>query len=207
MLNSNLIDNKQSKRLQKKDFLFMSGFSSMLLFFSAFFNNNQNVASVIALIAVSIILIFYFAKTTKKVLTQNDIRLNIGFVGLFGSVICNLLITVHRDTAILKIVVTFVILTVASLVISILLALLINKLSKKSKNKSINITPFAFAGALFGVALSRYFNSNGIDMPIIAMIWMLNLILTILTIIQFLKLKEKSRNNQNLSGDGSMIDG
>lgn len=200
MSNSNLVNNNQSKRLKKKDFLFMSGFSSMLLFFSAFFNNNQNVASVIALIAVAIILIFYFVKTTKKVLTKNDIRLNIGFVGLFGSVVCNLLIAVHRDTAILKIVATFAMLTVASLIISTLLALLINKLSMKSKNKNknINITPFAFTGALFGISLSRYFNTNGIDMPIIPMVWMLNLIFTILTITHLLKLKNQSNNQETV---------
>ncbi len=187
--------NNHPKRVKKNDLLMMCGFASVLQFFGAFLNNYQTMAVIIALIAIAFIIIFYFAKTTKKVLTENNIRLNIGIVGLFGSVACNILIAIYRENAILKIMATFAIMTVAALIISTLLALLTNKLSKKSKNKNINITPFAFAGALFGIALSKYCNSKGIELPIDILIYVLNLVFTFITIINLFKLKQSEKKS------------
>lgn len=177
----------------------MCGFECMLLFFCASLNIYQTIPVIIALTSAAFIIIFYFAKTTKKVLTENSIRLNIGIVGLFGSVMCNLLIAFFKETATLKIITTFVILTVVDLIISALFALLINKLSKKKKNKNIDATPFAFSGALFGIALNRYCESKGIQLPIDIIIYVLNLIFTFMTFIHLLTLiqSEKKSDTDN----------
>lgn len=158
MLNRNMYTQPKSKHLQKKDLLFMVGFSSMLLIFNIFLNKAEIISTIIAFSAIAFILIFYLTRTAKKTLSEKDIRINIGIVGLCGCIINNLLVAVHNKNTIFEIVVFFALLTVVTLGVSVLLILLSNKILKKSKRKenNIDVAPFALVGSLVGVMGSRY---------------------------------------------------
>lgn len=193
MLNRNSYNTHKSKHLQKKDLLFMVGLSSILLLFNVFLNNFEIVPTIIAFSSISFILIFYFTKTVKKTLTEKDIMVNMGIIGLCGSIISNLLVAIHNKSTFFKVVVVFTVLTAVTLVISVLLILLSNKLLKKSKHKenNIDITPFALAGSLFGVMGSRYLRSIGIEIPINILIYLLNFFLTLMAVAQLIKARQK----------------
>ena len=189
MLNRNIHTQSTPKHLQKKDLLFMVGFASINLIFNVFLNNAETISTIIASSTIAFIVIFYLIRTLKKTLSEQDIRINIGIVGLCGSIISNLLVAVHNKTTIFEIVMFFVLITVVILGVSAVLILLVNKISKKSKRKekNIDITPFALIGSLVGITGSRYLRTIGIEISIDILICLLNFILSWISIAQLIK--------------------